>query len=83
MIYSHIFLHLMAKTTLKVEGMMCEKCVARVESALGAVEGVKSVKADYKKGTAVVESDVKLDDETLVMAVLDEGFKAKIKRGLF
>lgn len=73
----------MAKTTLKVEGMMCNKCVERVENALKQVEGVVSVKADYKKGTAVVQSSEKLDDEILLMAVIDEGFKAKIKHGLF
>ena len=73
----------MAKKTLKVEGMMCCKCTAKVESALSALPGVKSAKADQKKGTAVVGFDGDIPDETLAMAVIDSGFKAKVKHGLF
>ena len=73
----------MAKKTLKVEGMMCGNCTAKVEAALGALPGVRSAVADYKRGTAVVEFDGEIPDEDLTMAVIDAGFKAKIKRGLF
>ena len=35
----------MESIILKVEGMHCPKCDARVEKAVGAIEGVASVKA--------------------------------------
>lgn len=73
----------MTKKTLKVEGMMCGNCTAKVEAALSALPGVTSVVADYKKGTAVVQFEGDISDETLAMAVIDSGFKAKVKHGLF
>ena len=73
----------MTKKTLKVEGMMCEVCTGKVEAALSALPGVTSAKANHEKGTAVVVFDGDIPDETLTMAVIDAGFKAKIKRGLF
>ena len=44
----------MTKTTLKVEGMMCEGCVSKVQSALESLNGVDSVEVNLKKGTATV-----------------------------
>lgn len=38
----------MVKETLKVTGMHCPKCTARVEKAVGALGGVESVEADYE-----------------------------------
>lgn len=72
----------MSKTTLKITGMMCEKCMGTVSEALSSVDGVTKVDVDLKKGTAVVEHNG-VPDEKLVMAVLDLGFKAKVKHGLF
>lgn len=71
----------MAKKTVKVEGMMCEGCVEKVDNALKAVPGVTSVDVNLKKGTATVEGDA--DDEALVKAVVDAGYRAKVKHGLF
>lgn len=71
----------MSKKTLKIEGMMCEGCVKSVKEALEKVPGVTSVDVNLKKGTAVVQGDA--DDETLIKAVVDAGFRGSIKRGLF
>lgn len=38
----------MVEATLKVTGMHCPKCDARVEKAVFAVAGVASVKADHE-----------------------------------
>lgn len=73
----------MTSKTLKIEGMKCEKCQAKVDTALKAVPGVTSVDVDLGKGRAKVEFDGDVDDETLCMAVVDAGFKAKVKHGLF
>ena len=40
--------------TLKIEGMMCKHCQARVEKALKAVAGVESVEVDLEAKTAEV-----------------------------
>ena len=41
-------------TTLKIEGMMCPHCEARVKKALEALEGVESAVVSHEAGTAVV-----------------------------
>ncbi len=71
----------MAKKTVKIEGMMCEGCASSVDKALRAVPGVTSVDVNLKKGTATVEGDA--DDDALVRAVVDAGFRGKMKQGLF
>ena len=55
--------------TLKVEGMMCAHCEARVKKALEAVPGVESAVADHTAGTAVVLLSEPVADETLKAAV--------------
>ena len=40
------------------------------------------IKVDPKKGTAVVNHDG-VSDETLIATVVDAGFRASVKRGLF
>ena len=49
--------------TLKIEGMMCPHCEARVKNALEAVPEVQSAEVSHEKGTAVVtlSSDVPAD----------------------
>lgn len=71
----------MSKKTLKIEGMMCEGCVKSVKEALEKVSGITSVDVNLKKGTAVVQGDA--DDETLIKAVVDAGFRGSVKHGLF
>lgn len=44
------------KQEVGVEGMKCEGCEANVEKHLKEIDGVKSVKADRTKKTAVVVS---------------------------
>ena len=40
---------------LKIEGMTCGHCVARVEKALAAVAGVSDVSVGLESGSAIVE----------------------------
>ena len=61
--------------TLKVEGMMCGHCEARVKKALETVEGVESAVADHNNGTAVVTLTEDVADEVLVKAVEDQDYK--------
>ncbi len=55
--------------TLKVEGMMCGHCEARVKKALEAVEGVKEATADAAAKTAVVTLEKEVPYEVLKAAV--------------
>lgn len=64
------------KVTLVVNGMMCEHCKARVDSALSAVAGVEKVKIDLKKKTATVKSKEDIPTEDLITAVKEAGFDA-------
>ena len=68
----------MATKTLKVEGMMCEHCVARVKEALEGVRGVKGVDVSLDEGTATVEAGLLASDKALVAAVVDAGYKAEM-----
>ena len=61
--------------TLKVEGMMCPHCEARVKKALEAVEGVESAVADHNAGTAVVTLKAAVADDVLVQAVEAQDYK--------
>ncbi len=72
----------MAKTTLKIEGMMCEGCVGKVQKGLEALDGVSAVEVNLKKGTAAVTHEG-VSDEAMISAVVDAGFRASVKKGLF
>ncbi|MBQ5933107.1 MAG: heavy metal translocating P-type ATPase [Lachnospiraceae bacterium] len=61
--------------TLKVEGMMCEHCEARVKKALEAVAGVEGAVADHNANTAVVTLSAEVSDDVLKKAVEDQDYK--------
>ncbi|MDO4990125.1 MAG: heavy metal translocating P-type ATPase [Eubacteriales bacterium] len=61
--------------TLKVEGMMCMHCEARVKKALEAVPGVAAAVADHDKGTAVVTLTAPVEDDVLRAAVEAQDYK--------
>lgn len=61
--------------TLKVEGMMCPHCEARVKKALEAIPGVESAVANHKEGTAVVTLSEDVAYEVLKKAVEDQDYK--------
>lgn len=62
--------------TLKIGGMHCEKCVAKVEAALKAI-GAKAV-VDLKLGRATVTCPEKVDTNDLVKAVEACGFSCQV-----
>ena len=47
--------------TLKIDGMMCPHCEARVKKALEALDGVESAVVSHEKGTAVVTGDASFE----------------------
>ncbi len=63
---------------LDVEGMMCEKCAARVKKALEAVRGV-SAEVDLAGKCVKAAVPASLDPETLAKAVTEAGYPAKVR----
>ena len=56
---------------MKIEGMMCPRCVAHVEKALGAIDGI-TVVVSLEAGTATVTGEVA--NEVLTAAVTEAGY---------
>ena len=61
--------------TLRVEGMMCAHCEARVKKALEALEQVERADVSHENGTAVAVLLADVDDAVLKKAVEDQGYK--------
>ena len=61
--------------TMKIEGMMCGHCEARVKKALEALAGVESAEVSHEKGTAVVSMSADVADDTLKEAVEAQDYK--------
>lgn len=61
--------------TIKIEGMMCNHCVATVNKALSALRGVESVEVSLENKSAVITSNKELNDKNIVKAIENAGFK--------
>ncbi|MCI8328841.1 MAG: heavy metal translocating P-type ATPase [Oscillibacter sp.] len=61
--------------SMKIEGMMCGHCEARVKKALEALPEVSAADVSHEKGTAVVTLSAALSDEALKKAVEDQDYK--------
>ena len=76
-----IFYHQEEKTmttkTMKIEGMMCGHCEARVKKALEALPGVESAEASHEKGEALVHLSGQESDEALKKAVEEQDYIVK------
>lgn len=63
------------KKTLKVEGMMCGHCEARVKKALEALPEVSEAVVSHTDGTAIVTLSAEVSNETLKKAVEDQDYQ--------
>jgi Cu2+-exporting ATPase len=63
------------KKTMKIEGMMCGHCEARVKKVLEQLDGVNEAVVSHEEGTAVVTLDAPVDNETLKKAVEEQDYK--------
>ncbi len=61
--------------TMKIEGMMCMHCEARVKKALEAMPQVESAEVSHEKGTAVVTLKEAVADAELKSAVEAQDYK--------
>ena len=65
--------------TMKIEGMMCGHCEARVKKTLEAIDGVTEAVVSHEAGTAVVTLASDVADETLKDAVEAQDYKVTSK----
>ena len=63
--------------TMKIEGMMCAHCEARVKKTLEAIPGVAGAEVSHETGTAVVTLTAPVADEVLTAAVEEQGYNVK------
>lgn len=61
--------------TMKIEGMMCGHCEARVKKCLEAIPGVTEAAVSHEAGTAVVTLASEVTNETLTKAVEEQDYK--------
>ncbi len=66
------------ETVLKIEGMMCPHCEARVKKVLEETDGVLSAVANHENGTATVVLEKHVPVEVLKKAVEDQGYTVQI-----
>lgn len=61
--------------TIKVKGMMCEKCKKHVYDAVMSVENVTECEINLKKGLVTVSGDALYDD--ICKAIVEAGYEVK------
>ena len=61
--------------TMKIEGMMCGHCEARVKQTLDQLDGVAEAVVSHQNGSAVVKLNKEVSDQTLKEAIENQGYK--------
>ncbi|MCC8090908.1 MAG: heavy metal translocating P-type ATPase [Oscillospiraceae bacterium] len=64
-------------TTLRIKGMMCAHCEARMREALSAIPGVTVLSVSHEAATAALQRDDTVSDDALRNAVADAGYRVK------
>ncbi len=81
----------MIKTTLKIDGMMCEMCESHINDAIRNSFDVKKVNSSHTKGETVIISREALDEDKIKSVIDKTGYELKSisseefeeKKGLF
>jgi len=61
--------------TIKIEGMMCGHCEARVKKCLEALTEVDNAEVSHETGTAIVTLNADISNDTLKKAIEDQDYK--------
>ena len=61
--------------TVKIEGMMCPHCEARVKSCFEAMEEVDAALVSHESGTAVLTLNKELADDKIKAVIEAQGYK--------
>ena len=62
------------KITVKVEGMMCSHCEARVKNALLALDGAVSAEASHESKSATVIFSKDVDKQIVIDTIKNQGY---------
>lgn len=65
------------KTVLRSRELSCPSCVAKIENALGRVEGVSEATVHFNTGRIEINHDG-VDDEKLIETVRRVGYNASV-----
>ena len=60
---------------IKIEGMMCPHCEARVKKLLEETAGVASAHVSHTDGTAIVTLNTPVADDVFEKLITDNGYK--------
>ena len=60
---------------MKIEGMMCGHCEARVKKVLEALPEVSGAEVSHEAGTAVVTLNAQISDDVLKKAVEEQDYQ--------
>ena len=63
------------KKIITIEGMHCEHCAKKVESAFNKINGVKKVKVSLTKKEAIIISNQELPNSIFESSLKDSDFK--------
>ncbi|MBR0465068.1 MAG: heavy-metal-associated domain-containing protein [Clostridia bacterium] len=63
--------------TIRIDGMMCAHCEARVKKALEGLNFVGEATPDHEKGTALLTLTGDFDEAAVKAAVTDKGYEYK------
>lgn len=58
-----------------IEGMSCGHCAARIEKALGKLEGVSTVKVNLAGKFAELDTSKELEDQSVLAAIDSAGYQ--------
>ena len=61
--------------TVKIEGMMCPHCEARVKTILEELAEVDSAIVSHENGTAILTLNSELSDEKIKSVIEAQGYK--------
>ena len=60
---------------IKIEGMMCPHCEARVKNLLEEIDGVETAVTSHTEGTATLTLSKEISNDTLKSVIEDAGYK--------
>lgn len=64
----------MSNVVLNVKGMTCGHCVKAVETSVGKLDGVNSVKVNLEDGTVAVDYSEAVTVEKIKETIDDQGY---------
>ena len=66
---------ILMEKTIRIEGMMCPHCEARVKKLLEETDGISAAVVSHVDGTAVVTMDAPVANAVLEQLITDNGYK--------